>query len=95
MVYAPNESGQTEVYVQSFPEGGSKYQVTTRGGFNRGWSSDGRQLYFGQANENSDLYVADVLPGPQFRLGPPRRIARAFPETVFDFRSARRRASCC
>ena len=88
MVYDSDESGQTEVYVQSFPDAGAKYQVTTRGGFNRGWSSDGRRLYFG---EDSDVFVtkaADVLPGPQFRLGSPRTVARV-PKTVFDSGIAR------
>jgi Tol biopolymer transport system component/tRNA A-37 threonylcarbamoyl transferase component Bud32 len=84
MVYDSSESGQFEVYVQSFPEAGAKYQVTTRGGFNRGWSRDGRRLRFSHANDPTATYSADVLPGPQFRLGPPRKIARV-PDTAFDF----------
>ena len=88
MVYDSDESGQTEVYVQSFPEAGAKYQVTTRGGFNRGWSSDGRRLYFAENSDPAVTKAADVLPGPQFRLGPPRRISRV-PKTVFDFSAAR------
>jgi hypothetical protein len=84
MAYDSDESGQIDVYVQAFPDGGAKYQVTTRGGFNRGWSKDGHRLYFAHASEPTVTYAADVLPGPQFRLGPPRRIARV-PDTVFDF----------
>jgi serine/threonine protein kinase/Tol biopolymer transport system component len=83
ITYDSDESGRTEAYVQAFPDGGAKYQVTTRGGFNLGWSHDGRRLYFGDANEQGRVYVADVLPGPQFRLGPARSAFR-IPDTVFS-----------
>ena len=82
MVYDSDESGRTEAYVQAFPDGGAKYQVTTRGGFNLGWSSDGRRLFFGDANERGRFYSAEVLPGPQFRLGPARLTVRV-PEAAF------------
>jgi Tol biopolymer transport system component len=72
MAYESGESGRQEVYVQAFPEGGAKYQVTTRGGFSWGWSIDGRQLLFGNFDEPNKVYAADVLPGTQFRLGPAR-----------------------
>ncbi len=88
MVYDADESGQIEAYVQAFPEGGSKYQVTTRGGFNRGWSSDGRSLYYAEDSDPTVTYAADIVPGAQFRLGPRRRVAR-IAETSFDFSIAR------
>jgi len=83
MAYRSNESGQFDIYVQSFPDGGSKYKVTTHGGNTVSWSYDGRQLYFGQTNDNGTIYAADVLPGPQFQLGPAKPFAH-FPLTVFD-----------
>ncbi len=83
MQYASDESGRFEVYVQAFPNGGGKYQVTTRGGFSGGWSADARQLRFAYAGDNKTAYAADVLPGPQFRLGPARVRAR-FPDNFFD-----------
>ncbi len=81
--YESDESGRTEVYVQSFPNAGSKYQVTTRGGFNHGWSRDGKSVYFGMPSDPATIYAADVLPGPQFRLSAPRALGH-LPETVFD-----------
>lgn len=84
MVYDADETGEIEVYVQAYPGGGAKYQVTTRGGFNRGWSVDGRSLYFAEDSDPATTYAADILPGPEFRLGPRRRIARVA-DTVFDF----------
>ena len=44
LVYVSDESGRDEVYVQSFPEGGSKLQVSTAGGDEPVWSRDGRTI---------------------------------------------------
>ncbi|HEU4365205.1 MAG TPA: hypothetical protein VFT13_07040 [Candidatus Krumholzibacteria bacterium] len=65
------------------PEGGAKYQVTRRGGFNLGWSSDGRRLFFGDASDPRAAYAAEVMPGSLFRLGPARAALRAS-DDVFD-----------
>jgi Tol biopolymer transport system component len=81
--YESNESGRTEVYVQSFPVAGVKYQVTTRGGFNLGWSSNGRSIYFGKPGDLENVFAVDALPGPGFHLGSPRRVAR-LPRDTFD-----------
>ncbi len=83
MVYDSAESGRLEVYVQSFPEPGAKYQVTTRGGFNRGWSYDGRYLFYGQPSDGTVTWAAEILPGSEFRLGPPRRFSKVS-ANVFD-----------
>ncbi len=88
IVYDSDESGQFEAYVQSFPEAGAKYQVTTRGGVNFAWSRDGRRLFFGETNVPYTGFVADVLPGPQFRLGPARLFGRV-PDTILYAERAR------
>ena len=46
VAYVSNESGREEVYVQSFPETGSKRQVSYGGGNQPRWRPDGRELYF-------------------------------------------------
>jgi Tol biopolymer transport system component len=40
------ESGRTEVYVQSFPDGKSRTQVSTAGGTQVRWSPDGKELFY-------------------------------------------------
>jgi hypothetical protein len=57
--------------------------VTTRGGFLRGWSDDGRQLIYSAASDPTAVLAADVIAGPQFRLGAPRVMSR-LPDTIFD-----------
>src|SRR5215471_17535225 len=44
LAYVSDESGRDEVYVQAFPQGGSKLQVTSSGGDQPVWSRDGNKL---------------------------------------------------
>jgi Tol biopolymer transport system component len=44
MAYVSNESGPYQVYVQSFPAGGGKWQVSTTGGVQPRWRHDGKEL---------------------------------------------------
>jgi len=46
LAYMSNESKRQEVYVQTFPEHGGKWQISTSGGSYPVWSRDGRELYF-------------------------------------------------
>jgi Tol biopolymer transport system component len=46
MAYMSNESGANEVYVRSFPDGGSKRRMSERGGEEPRWRRDGRELFF-------------------------------------------------
>ncbi|MEO6323437.1 MAG: hypothetical protein ABIU54_09100, partial [Candidatus Eisenbacteria bacterium] len=72
LLYQSDESGQIEVYVQSFPVAGGKYQVTNGGGTYPTWSRDGRQIYYGLNSDPTHAFEADVQVGGEFRLGPPR-----------------------
>ena len=45
LAYVSDESGRDEVYVQAFPQGGSKLQVTSSGGDQPVWSHDGSKLF--------------------------------------------------
>ena len=46
IAYQANESGRFEIFVQSFPGGDSRAQVTTEGGTHPRWSIDGRTLFY-------------------------------------------------
>lgn len=46
VAYASDESGRPEVYVQPFPVGGAKWQVSTAGGMQPRWRRDGRELFY-------------------------------------------------
>jgi hypothetical protein len=74
IAYTSNESGRFEVYVQSFPASGGKWQVSNGGGASPRWRRDGRELFYLSADGklmavevdgSSDTFEADV-PGPLF-----------------------------
>jgi Tol biopolymer transport system component len=44
--YVSNESGRGEVYVQTFPLAGGKWQISTSGGDQPHWRRDGKELYY-------------------------------------------------
>jgi Tol biopolymer transport system component len=46
MVYQNNESGHMELYLQPFPTGAGRWQVSTAGGVRPRWRGDGRELFF-------------------------------------------------
>ena len=46
LAFASDESGRSEVYVQSFPDGRDRQLVSVQGGVEPKWRGDGRELYF-------------------------------------------------
>jgi Tol biopolymer transport system component len=69
MAYASDESGRDEVYVQTFPPGGGKWQVSVEGGYAPLWAPNGKELFF--RNENKVMAVA-YTSAPAFTPTPPR-----------------------
>src|SRR5262249_13050531 len=46
MAYVSNESGPYQVYIQSFPTSGGKWQVSIGGGAQPQWRRDGKELFY-------------------------------------------------
>jgi Tol biopolymer transport system component len=46
LAYQSNETRRNEIYVQSFPKPGGKWQVSTDGGHVRSGAGTGRSFYF-------------------------------------------------
>jgi dipeptidyl aminopeptidase/acylaminoacyl peptidase len=44
--YTSNESGRNEIYVQSFPVTGGKWQISTDGGNDARWRPDGKEIFY-------------------------------------------------
>jgi Tol biopolymer transport system component len=57
MAYASDESGRSEIYVQSYPPGRGKWQVSRSGGDMARWRRDGKELVF---NQEGRFYAAEV-----------------------------------
>jgi Tol biopolymer transport system component len=46
LAYDTDESGRSEVYVVSFPEGQGRVQISSAGGLNAKWSRSGREIVY-------------------------------------------------
>jgi len=71
LAYCSNESGQTNVYVRPFPEGGGRWQISSPAGVEPQWSSDGRKLYY---RNDSVLYRVAVDTASGFSAGRPEQV---------------------
>ena len=71
LAYESNETGQHEVYVQPFPQGGGKRQVSTNGGHQPRWRGDGKEIFF---VEGDALMAVSVTTRPAFSVGSAKRL---------------------
>jgi dipeptidyl aminopeptidase/acylaminoacyl peptidase len=69
LAYTSDAVGQSEVFVQPFPDGPGRWQVSTQGGREPTWRRDGKELYFLSADRK--LMAAAVHAGVRFEAGPP------------------------
>jgi hypothetical protein len=69
MAYLSNESGLDEIYVESFPQRGRKWTISTEGGTEPNWSADGTELFYRQGDQ---MMVVDVSLGEDFSATKPR-----------------------
>jgi hypothetical protein len=69
VAYASDESGAFEVYVQSFPGGGSKRPVSSGGGAEPRWRPDGRELFYVSAGRR--LMAVPTTIGVELEAGKP------------------------
>ena len=74
IAYTSDESGRYEVYVQSFPAGGGKRQISTAGGIGPRWARN--ELFYHAADGR--LMVTSVTTGTNFEAG--------VPVPLFEFR---------
>ena len=72
IAYTSDETGRAEVYVQPFPGGGGRWQVSTNGGDQAQWRSDGRELFFMSADRK--LMAVEVKTGAAFEAGVPKAL---------------------
>ncbi len=72
MAYASNESGLVQVYVQSIPASGSKFQISNAGGIQPRWRRDGKELFYISADDK--LMAVDVKINDTFVAGSPKAL---------------------
>lgn len=78
IAYESDETGSQEIYIQAYPNLGSKIRVSRNGGQAPVWSRDGRELYFASTLIAVGVKIMSVA----VDVGPPLR-AEA-PEELFE-----------
>ena len=72
IAYASNESGRAEVYVQSFPIGSGKWQISTTGGDQPQWRRDGKELFYISLDRN--LMAVSIGGASTLEVGRPEQL---------------------
>lgn len=72
VAYVSAESGRREVYVQSFPPGRGRWQVSREGGVEPQWRGDGRELFFTAGDKMMAVSVRSA--GGRFEAGEPHAL---------------------
>ncbi len=70
IAYASDESGKYEVYVQTFPATGAKWQISRSGGGHPKWRGDGEELFYLGADWK--MMAVEVKTGATFQAGNPQ-----------------------
>jgi hypothetical protein len=69
IAYASRETGRNEIYVQPFPPNGQRWQISSAGGRQPMWRSDGGELFF--VADDRRFYAVDVSTAGAFDYGIP------------------------
>ncbi len=80
LAYDSDESGRSEVYVQTFPHPGGKWQISNNGGAQPVWRQDGRELFYMELDGTLKSVTIDTH-GSTIDAG--------LPETVFKIEMSR------
>jgi Tol biopolymer transport system component len=70
LAYQSNASKRQDIYVESFPQKGGKWMISTNGGRMPVWSRDGRELYY--YSLDNKIMSVEIKPGAQFEFGTPQ-----------------------
>jgi serine/threonine-protein kinase len=83
LAYVSDETGGPEVFVQSFPAAGGKWQVSTDGGTEPVWNRNGHELFY---RSGTKMMAVDVATRPAFSSGKPRMLFEgSYAASVFPF----------
>ena len=87
LAYMSDESGRYEIYVQSYPGPGGKWQISTEGGTEPVWNPNGRELFYRSGDK---MMAVEIATRPGFAVGTPRMLfegryeAPPFPIVNYD-----------
>jgi Tol biopolymer transport system component len=72
IAYQSSESGQPQVYIQSIPANGAKFQLSTNGGTAPRWRADAKELFY--VTPDRKLMAVPVELGTSVEIGTPKEL---------------------
>lgn len=72
MAYRSDESGQDQIYVQTIPASGAKYQISSAGGTAPTWRRDGKELFY--VSSDQKLMAVPMALGARVEPGTPQEL---------------------
>jgi Tol biopolymer transport system component len=89
VAYKSNESGENQIYVQSFPTGAGKFQISTDFGDEPRWRRDGKELFY---LGPQGIMAVDIRTSGKFEAATPNPVSSPLPrqKLPFEFGSAYR-----
>lgn len=76
LAYASDESGQSAIYVTTFPRAAGKWQVSA-GGSEPRWNADGSEIFYLDPERTLTAVAVRAVTAVSFSSGPPRPLFRA------------------
>jgi serine/threonine protein kinase len=76
VAYQSDESGQSEIYITTFPDGKGKWRVSANTGAYPSWSENGKELFFKDLADNISV-CSVTAKGSELEVGPPQRLFHA------------------
>jgi len=77
LAYASYESGESSVYVTTFPGAAGKWQVSVGGGSEPRWRGDGQEIFYLDSQSVLTAVTVRIGTAVSFSSGPPRPLFRA------------------
>ena len=76
VAYSSDETGQSEIYITSFPDGKGKWRVSATGGSYPAWTGNGKELFYKDLTD--DFYVCPIsTKGSEVIVGNPQHLFHA------------------
>jgi Tol biopolymer transport system component len=82
LAYTSTDSGESEIYVSSFPAMTGTRQISTSGGCTPVWRKDGKELFYMAAQ--GQVMSVEVKAGSTVEASPPKLLFRAGGSPVFN-----------
>jgi hypothetical protein len=68
-------SGDAEIYVEAFPAGTDRVRISTKGGSQPRWRSDGKELFY--LSRDNTMMAVDIDAGKSLVHGAPHELFKA------------------